>query len=615
MLNKNLVFIRNILGFRLKLDVLKNEGITIGNGSIAYYNHDFYAAYSVESKILMLNNYNNKASTNLLLMINSILNSNELIIQNGLEFKNLKTKVFDASTLELFCVEIDYELTKYIKRYFPNLKLLVIHNSHILKSASFKDIDASIHILDDSIIDDMLVFNGTKSNLNILYSNIISVTHSEIYSTSIKFNSIEKKYIPNLADIFLKCNFPNLKELYLDKKDGLSNNVGSFENDLLFMPYSCPKLESLYIGGKVANLRFLEKLPYIHKCGIQSECDSDSFFYPYITDSHERKRIESTSKKEIEYFERIHPEVPRKYLSSSFEYERILSLVDTYYLVSLRYPNELEDLKKGINESIQFTKGKVDEYYLLRYNKLRHILREDQDYLEPTYSIENNIMYQDNRPGKILKTRSFIYHPSGIPILFDELSRYKPIEVYRDEKDEDNFELMRKKRIQDAIEELLEENEYVSLSDLYTSIVYYRDFSLEASDFKNHKVLKALIEKLKTNIIEIDNLKQKKTYYSLELMDLISKYYDDFSLEEKIYIYKHFDDYMDHSVYVDKQASFIEIDDVSCLVNINLKTNNRYSYLMNKLKIIEKLISYKYKNEIYDKDITSELENIKRLGF
>ena len=595
----------------------KDGGVVVDNNErfYAYYNYEFKENKNyLTSKTLYFQSENGDSSKNFLIFIDNVLKSKKLIDINGLEVKSIKSKLFDIDKIVISSTEVNNNLIKNIKKIFPKLKIITFNNCHILQDTSFEKINASIEFYECNI-DDIIVFRNTKSNFDIWYSNINKVTTCNIMSSSIKFWSIGSRYHIPLKEIFLKCNFPNLNYLgiYCDK-----NPCRSHEKNFFFLPFSAPNLETLIIEGKVYDLDFLSRLKYINAASICGKIDNSGYDFrvPYITNGKERKKLEEKNKNMVEYLKKAYPYLPLDTLSSKAEFLRILNLADTYYLIQPKYKNELEDLIKNgpINFNIPFNQ-KVKNYMLMKYNKLEHKIRNEYDLVESKYSIYNNIMYEENvwKCNKIVKTKPFIYHSSGVPIIFDMYSKIKPkkIEELNEPNDEDRFFDLEKTRKEEI------ENEIINTKfHYYVDIVSTIDelgYKLRSGDFSKSSPFISRLVELEKRIDEVYDylIEEEKKYYN-DLLIVLDDIYDKLTIKEKMFILKEIENekFIIIRVSLDLDAKY-DIDEEGLFDSINEKSDGRYKKAINNIRKNYKKYIIPRKKELLDTNVEEEMKKVK----
>lgn len=600
-------------------------GVVVDNNEkfYAYYNYDFKGNQNTFlANMLHFQSFNGDSSKNLLTFIDNILKSNDLVEINGLEVKNLKSKLFEAKYIIISSTEVNNDLIKNIKRYFPNIIKLKFNGCNILQETSFEKLNSSIEFYECNI-DNILSFRNNKSDLDIWYSNIDRITPCDIDSPVIRFRSIGHNYHVPLKEIFLKCNFPKLTNLEITCDS--NERCRSHEKDFYFLPYSAPNLEVLTIEGKVFDLDFLSRLKNICRASISSRTKNSwyDFEVPYITNGKERKKLEEKNKEMVEYYKKLYPFFSIDALSSKAEFNRLLKLTDTYYLMQPRYENELEDLIKNgpINFNIPDNQ-KVIDYFIARYNKLEHQKRDEFDFLDSKkYSIKNNILYEEYQRylkgfEKIVKTKLFMYHSSGLPIIFDGYTKIKPKRI------EDMPEPTEKNRYFDCEKE---RKELITEEFVSTDFYHYNDLSflvselgvgiLQPGDFsKISPFLSSLVEK-ENRLYHVDDFRKKEEIKCFNnLLKIIDDIYDELTIEEKMYLLKVYENDLlilsKSFLHLDKQY---EIDEEGLFDSINEKSNGRYKNTMNDIRKNYKkdCCNRSIMNELYDTNIEEESKKVK----
>ena len=584
-----------------------NGGVVVDNNT--NYNGFFDLELSARGvdHTLVFESFEDESSINFEEFINNIHKSDNLIIDHLDLSKELK----EVTKLIINNSEINYKFTSLINKYFHNLKNIEMNKCRVRSDADFSKINSNIKF-SNSDIDNIRVFNNTSSNFEFWRTNINSISPCIINSSEIMMPSIGGKYKLDLKELFLKVNFPDLKTLDI-RPDTLE--LYSFEDKLIFLPYSAPNIENLYVGGKVSTLSFLERLPYLLKCSIDSVYDDTpySFFYPYVTDKKERNKLSIRNNESIKYLSQLKPFIPEKYLICEAEYQRIMNLKDTFYLIKEHYENEYEELINGKKHELN-SSFIPDGYYSMMYYKIvyrknnkEHIIFCD----EPIYKIEKNIMYDDSRSydkDRIIPVTKFIYHPSGIPILFDARSRIKPPSYEELLKRPKGKEYPEEDLKYDSFREVLDDD-FNSLGEFFDALSVRETPTLSLSDYRvlSKKLYRYMSEyyRYKDSKDDIAD-KNDKAYESL--LNVIKDNFDKFTIEEEaliltrinedVYRYTYYpaiDDYYFHLLNYDY---YLE-------ESINEKTNGLYKKYKNLLKETKKQLRIDY-YDTYDKTLTKE---------
>ena len=575
----------------------------------AYYNLDFQ---NDEGKKLVFQQFQGELGKNFISFIHRILEEKSLLIQNGIKFQDLKMKLFVVSQIEIHDAMIDQNFISYVSKYFHSLKEIKFINCRILSEVSFQkwNIRCSFH---HSQIDDILVFRDTLSPLDLESSCIQKVTPCDIFSSEILFRNIGNHDKIPFSDIFLKCNFPYLKDLTVLLN--ASQPEMTHESGFTFLPDSCPNLESLYLEGKVSDLSFLKRLMYLNRCGIKSKCDNSyySFFYPYITDGKERKRLEKARQQDIKYIQKQQPFIPKKVLSTLAEYYHIMNQKDFYYLISLRYSNELDELIQ--NDLSVSAPQQISHYFLVRYQKLNHVI-QSSDFLPKTeYCIQNSILYQKPKSkNEIVLSKEFLYHSSGIPILFDSYSKYKP-KSYEELNFLEPPSISEEEEKKIEIEKIFQDESICTFGD-FSALLSCEDsfLSFQPSDFSQYSVsLTSLMHqnKRQKEVEEILLQQNEKAFH--KLLVLFEKMYSQLTIQEKNYIFSHIHDFVIRKKILPPLDFQESIQDSEKLKNkIQEKSQNQYLLILNQMKKSYKAYYVNRMDSIWDQNIEEEMEKIRK---
>lgn len=566
------------------------------------YNFDFGMEFTPR---LLFYSYHGDAGVNLHSFIKELSSASPsiFVIMDGFIPHDIRKEICKIKEIQIKNTDINYNLTKVIATFFPNLETLKFLNCTILQDASFKNINADIEFNSSNILS-TLCFRETKSNIKLNRSNIFDIYPININSSSLELGSIGKNYTVNIQELFLKCNFPNLKELRVSSE--ASNPEYSYEKSFMYLPFSAPNLEKVYISGKVYSFDFLRKLKYLVYASVESIIDYDDVngaIYPYITNGYERKKLEETNKKRIEYASKMMPYIPKEFLSSLVELKKILERADINHL--LAYDENVKNILLGHSDFIEYIASlpnsfTVEQYYKAKYDSLEFYRRETNPMAcirgTEQYEIKGDILYVNNSDimakysnyPKIVIAQKFIYHMSGIPIIFDKY-RFVPKKMNQ-LPDTDNYKKYtwrdnRLDHIKDMVKSLPADDikvyEFIEYFLIESGIVptanELRKYSKEfASYFYPYRR-----EEIRTSEIGCKNMK-----YQMLLAKLIEEIYSNLTLQEKIYIISHISDYVLEKFvinFVDKDYSSLIGDEQQLLDSLNNKTNglyNKYKRLM-----------------------------------
>jgi len=591
-----------------------NGGVVVDNNPNFNAYYQFELAYRSKLRhVCVYEDFVGKSSDNFKQFIDDIMTSPRLLVDGN----DLSKELDYIKNIRIRHATIDYRFVNDLKRYFHNLESIEFIECTIKADADFSKVNSTIE-LSGCTIEDLISFRDTESIINIYKANIKKITPCTINTPSIHIEHIEDDFYIPIKELFLKVNFPKLKELHISP--GAFKNY-SYENDLIFLPYSAPNLEKLDLEGKVRNLDFLERLSHLYQYSIRSVCDNSfyDFSYPYVTDRKERIRLLKKNKELAEYLKVLHPSIPDKVLMCYAETRRIDDLKNTFYRIKEHYDGEYEDLING--RTHEFAPDQlVTDVFMARYGCLDHTKYEEPDFFSngPLYKIRNNIMYNDAKSwddNHIVYATKFIYHPSGIPIMFDNMSSFKPKtidelkQLIKDNGKTDE-ELNR-----EFFLESLEENQIKDYGDF--------DHAIEDLPFRpTPKEVYAMNKRVGMYMYEDYRfyyhsryISEKNDHYLDLLLSLIEDNYDKFTVEEKTYMLQHIDDYaIRHHFYkaIDDYYFHLLAYEHYLEDDINAKTNGLYGKYKAYLKSSYlQAIAHRH-NEVYDKEITLEdIEEIK----
>ena len=572
----------------------KRFGRRFINGGVIVDNNTNYNAYfDLEldvrgiSHTLVFESFDGISSDNLEIFINNIYTSKKLIIDH----LDLSKELNEVTKIKIYNTNIDYKFINLIKKYFHKLNSIEFYSCKVTSDADFSKIDCNIKF-SNSDIDNIRVFDSNKSDIELWRTNINSISPCTINSKEIRLPNVGGEYKLDLKELFLKVNFPDLKSLDI-RPDTL--DTYSFEDNLIFLPYSAPNIENLYIGGKVRNLDFLERLPYLLKCSIDSINDNSpySFFYPYVTDVKEREKLSIRNKEYMEYLSKLKPFIPENVLMCEAEYNRIMNLKDTFFLIKEHYDNEYNDLINNRKHDFENT-FRPDGYYSMMYYKLVYKKNNESVLFfsdEPEYKIENNIMYDDSKrydKDSIMYATKFIYHPSGIPIMFDRRSRIKPPtyeELCKRPKQKDyTYDDLR----YDSLMEGLNEEE-INNFDQFLGVLSFKEvppFTLKEYKILSKKLYRYVSEYKRYNKAKDDITEKNDHAYGLLLKAIKDNFYK-FTVEEEAFILDHINDYVyRHKYYLAIDDFYYQLlnYDWALEESINEKTNGLYKKYKDLLK-------------------------------
>lgn len=589
------------------------------------------------TKKLIFTSFTKESGINFLKFINAILNGDPKIFLhlNGLEVFDLRKKMFDIEEIQFSNMEIDALLLDTIAIRFSKLKKLEIRSCKVKRECNFNKIRGNVEI-NSSFVEDIRVFNDTSADISISRSHVEDISNTTILSTEFKINIATNIDIKSL---FLKCNFPNLETLTLEPQNN-STKCYSYENQLLYLPKSAPKLENLIIDGKVKSFDFIMDIKNLLNCQLESVYDVHGMLYPDVSSSLERKNFFHRNKKNYTIQKILNPDLDDKYLLGTLELQRILRLAQLNKNLSYE-PEEKNELLKKSNSYYHQKKpslknGEITKFYESYFDKLYFKNTENDSYikngLEDTLGFLNGFIYtyRNNRADFYKKNlvigKNFMYRYDGTPIIFkngkrmietvDQALEFRKKFVYQkgwDIQDLENNEYYSfidyLKELQDTIEEDISVGVLMEFSE-------FNDYHIKGEEFKKFGIsgnyVAGIFEKYNRLKKRENDLEQKNQFYRSLLNDLILENYDQFTFKEKIFLYFNITQYSfcDQSYYPESNLYDLKGDyDEFVLENINLKTMGLYAKYFNMLKL-----TYK-QNRIFGHpyDLTVKKDYIKRL--
>ena len=555
--------------------------------------------------------------------INKIINKNLVykrepckadLIGKDNSIKVINERLKKMVGLHFFDASIDALTIDTIIKNFKEIEVIELVNCHILPSAYFDHFSKDVKLeFRDCTIEDTNSFYNCKAELHFTDSIIKKISHTTIASSIINvlFLDCRYRYI-NLEQLFLKCYFENLRELSIRASYEFGKyTFSNLDNSFMFLPYSAPNLERLEINGKVRDLNFLTKLSKLRDCMIHSQVDSSNdmgFLYPFITDKKERERLEHANEsfqKRIRIIEPYLREDLIKYVAIISKTSRLGNL---YQYLKERYPNEIEYLLKHQFNNFQDSKS-VDEYFYHEWGRIQYKRVYRQEYFDmfdqqkETYTIKDNFMFQDNTCKNIIKARLFIYHPSGLPILFDSNSNYDPVK--------EALKRFKTPFVNSYPPERKDDNTFdpdnIPFESKYDLECYLDVVGLSIDEQREliNKCCPSIVRRNDLHIRYEDvmtEFKHKSKEYTKEYFKMIMDIYEKLTIDEKIYL-SFTNNYS--LVSNDGQARFIDDwsvkdnikaeDKVLLAQSINKKSNGRYFIILNKLKYMYKLDQVKQK--------------------
>lgn len=593
------------------------NGRYIDGGIVKMLNEDYQAIYNFEFDYEMQNSnlifmsFNEKSGLSFLKFINTLFlqKSEDFVKLDGLVLKDIRKKLKDVRTIKIKNSDIDYTLTKILLSYFPKLRYLEFYNCKILSSASFSNYKIEEIKMKNCIIENTLSLKDSESSLYFYYTKILKIYPVNINVDSIRFSEYELNQI-NIKELFLKCSFPELRKLSITPFEKYDNSA-YYEKSFLFLPYSAPNLEELFVDGKVYSLDFLEKFKKLIYFNLRSEyTDTDiELWYPYIVNKEEKDKISKIYKTQIEEYKKRFSYTPEKYISTIVEIKNILSHTNTLRLLDVteKEKNILLSNKNLIEYNLSIPSNfKVREYFKAKYDRLDYYKEEEPEGLvirggTNDYEIRENILFNNinsNFRSKIMQAKKFIYHISGLPIFIEEY--YKPKKI-------DEIPVYESKDLSD---------EEDKINEFYTEIKDMPEVDISISDFKEIFEIASLYLPSAAELSKIDkefanyfyryereqaalkNIKNKHYHYLKLINSLIYNIYDDLTFEEKAYIIVNveIDDFLFNQNYKTEDYVCYITDEEKILDSLNKKTNDLFSKYLNILKETKKQYYSDYHN-------------------
>lgn len=555
-------------------------------------------------KPLKFISYTNTSGIDFINFINSILAGNPKIlvhIDNFIVY-DLRKKMFEIKELEISNTLVDNFLLININKYFHQLEKLVFKNCTIKKECDFSKIKSSIEF-DKSTIESIRVLNDTKADLIFRESKVEKIVPTNILSSSIEFTSTDQ-YL--YKELFLKCNFPNLESLILYKHKKFVQS--SYLDQFIFLPKSAPKLENIYIDGKLSSFDFLYDVKNLLICDIDSVYNYLSIFSPDVDTKKERDKLIKRNQYAYEVA-KMTKDTEDKFIVGTLEIEKILRLAFTSRFLNYR-EDELKSLLEGKKKFITDSKdGEITKFYESYFDTLitRNTLN-DKDIrlgLEETYfQLKDNIYmastYKRLNNKKIVKGVKHIYRYDGTPIIF--MNRKKDIRTKEDaldflEKHNFNKSYNQSQMEKDSYQELLN---IVSSIEEDVDIGAFIDYLGERTHlhidkelFINYgeggRLLAGTIETYYRREKRNTNLENKKNHMTTKLIDLINNNYSKFNTEEKLYLYWFINYYYNDYDFFEKNSKLYNLSNEfnpNILNDINEKTDNLFQKYSSLIKMV-----------------------------
>ncbi len=350
----------------------------------------------------------------------------------GIIIRDYHHVILEIESLAVSNAIIDDKMITTMKKYFPKLKRLHLQNCIIKSSASLNLLN-SIIILDHCNILNSNCLNCIEEYIDIRNCHFENYSHTTINSSKIKIKDMSD----NDLKLLMFCSyFPELRDLDID-----INNVDFYEGNinysglLIFMPYACPNLNKLHIKGNIESFDFLYHFNDLAEVKIESgllfddsvedEIITTRDYYPYITNDIERENL-------IKNNNQLSPQSilskKLKDIVTSLNTFSISFNDKNYYLNKssdnfLLNPNEVINNKNILKKYKQGIDKEISRHYQYDGERLQKKI------VDSNYFIYNHHYFdlpiEICVPGfktkkKILVARNMIYHPSGLPIIFEK---------------------------------------------------------------------------------------------------------------------------------------------------------------------------------------------------
>lgn len=591
------------------------NGRYIDGGLVKLLDEDYQAIYNFEFEFemfysnLIFRSFNEKSGLSFLKFINTLsLQDNEDFVKlDGFVIKDVRKKLKDVRKIEIKNTSVDYTLTKILLSYFPKLEYLEFYNCKILSDASFSNYKIKEILIRYCTVENTLSFKDLESPLYIACTSILKIYPVNINTNSIRFNRFDSSQL-NIKELFLKCYFPKLRKLHIML--GFRKNSFNYENSFIFLPYSAPNLEELFIDGKVYSLDFLEKFKNLINFNLHSEYTKTAceLWFPYVISKEERERTSKLYKDQIEEYKKRFQFVPEKYISTIIEISNILSRTSTLKLLDVteKEKNILLNNKNLIEYNLSVPDNfKVREYFKAFYDRLEYYKEEPKGLVITgdtyDYEIRENILFDNINKSirsRIIEAKKFIYHVSGLPIFIE--GYYKPKKIDEIPKYEE-IDLSYEKT---KFDEFWQEVSYLDESDTTISD-FKKIFSISSAYLPSADELSKIDKEFASYFYRYEREKEtlnnikKKHYHYLELMDdLLCEIYDDLTFEEKAYIIANvdIDDFLFNQEYKREDYVCYIKDEEKTLDLLNRRTNNLFSKYLNILRETKKQYHGNYHN-------------------
>ena len=577
---------------------IKSFKYLIDGGRVIKKTKDYGCSYGYDLKSdsrirgnreLSFISFNGAASINLLDFIDSVIKGDPDIFtkMEDYVFYDIRKQLFEVVEIHVNDTIVDDMFVKTLKKYFSKLEEIRFYNCTIKSECDFSRIKQNLYF-SSSVIENIRSFNGCEANININGSKIIKISPAVINSKEVILNNLFHSDI-NIKELFLKCNFPNLKSVQIEVSKSTSyGGAYSYEDAFIYLPFSAPNLEKIIIFGKVRDLNFLTEFKYLYDFSLLSSSDDMGMFLPSITSSVEREKIYERNKIQLEIEKILNPDDDEDVLLAKIELERIKKL--SHFLSRISY-NEADDVFK--NSDIKSLADTIDPlvpyYYECWYDTLvykKQPPKEDYCLRPDIYHIYNNHLCVCNpsmlyKVGKkqIVKAVPFIYAANGLPIVFK--SSFKPPRSIEEAKRlKGYYSGNRSVNYERFIEELRD----LSLEDKIMPLSVFLDRIKEASYYfptsDDFMKFGPAGRKIAYTFEMLRREDERRNYIDTKIAKYISLYnkaimdnYDSFTLEEKKYIYG-------NDLNLISDVTYDDIDK-GVLKSIDLKTGGMYSKYYN----------------------------------
>lgn len=493
--------------------------------------------------------FNDNCSKSLLKYILDFLTSEDKCfyrIINGIVLTDFHNTLLKIKKIRINNAIIDDKVINILNKYFNDLNLIKFHDCVIKENCNFYKLHGNLYFANCEI-ENIKSFNYCKQDLQLYDTKINKISNSIINSKIININGLNDVTI---SKIFLLCHFPELKKLNIGNSLAyiLNSNL-YYEKCLLYMPYACPDLETLFIEGKISSFDFLYHFKKLNKCEIRSFNDSIGYYEiynPCITNKKEKETILKNSNCKLNSEMDIH-------LAYYDRLNRILEMLSLF-----RYSSEEKEIYVNhdistilLNPLKGFSEKSIEYFYSYDLKeKLLKLISKDKDDIFEDF-VMNNYFFETKKiiTNRLMKIKQqiivnspCIYHPSGIPIVFQ--------------------------------------------SQLNVSQQKQVDRALRRKDWFIDNEYERIIEETRDKLLNI----KKRKYFNL-LMETIYEYYDNFDINQLKQIFNEL-----RKVWFNCDSKFpyilkdyeISINkDSQILEEANNKTNKQLCKYLNLVKMVE----------------------------